>query len=174
MATKNTALKPPLRRLDDPQSDGRKQNRRRGLHAAVVAGCFAAPIRWRRGGEQRVAAGVHAGPANASKTVGNHRRAGERNEADQIAQRLREQAENHHACNAPAIGPIADDWPRDHAGDAEGRDHQSDNKRRTAEVSNVKRERRLENEMLRVAQEFSQAKQSEGAGPDRFKFRLWH
>ena len=146
----------------------------RGLHATVVAGCFAAPIRWRRGGEQRVAAGVHAGPADASKTVGNHRRAGERNETDQIAQRLRKQTQNHHAGNAPAIRPIADDRPRDHAGDAEGRDHQADDKRRAAEVSNVKRERRLENEVLRVAQEFSQAKQGEGAGPDRFKFRLWH
>jgi len=79
------------------------------LHAAVVTRRFAAAIRRRGSGEQSVAAGVHAGPADAAKAVGEHHRCGVRNEAEKVSHGLSKQSKHHHAGDAPAISPVADD-----------------------------------------------------------------
>jgi len=61
---------------------------------------------------------------------------------------LNQQSIDHHAGLAPAIGRVANQRPKQHAGGGKGRHHQPDHERRRAKVGYVDRDCRLQDEMV--------------------------
>ncbi len=162
------------RRVQQPQRDGGKKHRRRRLRAAVISRRLAAARCRRDARQESVAAGVDSGPADAAQGVGEQDHADEGEKAQQHARRQHEQAERQHAALAPAVRPVTDKGPGDHAGRGKRGDRQSDHEGRTAQLGDVERDRRVEHGLLRVAQRLDYAQQCKRRGPELCGFSNYH
>ncbi len=153
--------------MQQPQCDGGKKYRRRRLRAAIISRRLAAAGFRRDARQKSVTAGVDSGPADAAQGVGEQDHANEGKKAQQHARRQHEQAERQHAALAPAVGPISDKGPGDHAGRGKRGDRQSDHEGRTAQLGDVERDSRVEHGLLRVTQRLDYAEQGKRGGPKR-------
>ena len=82
MATTKTRSKTAKRRIDEPQSDGRQQDRTAGLNATIISRGFAASLRRRAKGQQRIARGAQTCPTESTQSVSEHRCFRKRNETE--------------------------------------------------------------------------------------------
>ena len=125
--------------VEQPEGDGRKKDLRRALHAAVETRGGAAFFLRRDQRQERVAAGVQSGPADAAQAVGQCRGGDKRHEAEKNGRRLKQRAGDHYAGFAPAVGPVTDQRTDDDAGDGEAGEHDADDDRRRSQLGEEKR-----------------------------------
>ena len=112
------------RRIDEPERDGRQQNRAAGLDSTIVPRGFAAPFRRGAKGQQRITSGAESRPTEPAQSVGEHGCFSERNKAEKHRSRQQQQPADEDARFRPLVSPAADERPEHHASHREASDHQ--------------------------------------------------
>ena len=75
-------LKTAERSIDEPERDGRQQDRTAGLDATIISRGFAASFRRGAEGQQRITSGAESRPTQPPQGVSEHRCFRERNKAE--------------------------------------------------------------------------------------------
>ena len=70
------------RSIDEPERDGRQQDRTAGLDATIISRGFAASFRRSTEGQQRITSGTESCPTQPPQGVSEHRCFRERNKAE--------------------------------------------------------------------------------------------